>query len=84
MGKGLNMNYPEHEKLKEVQDQSQVIGEFLEWLNYERKYSLCENEIRYDSWLPVSENHQELLAQYFNINLDKLEQEKRQMLESLK
>lgn len=78
------MNYPEHEKLKEIQDQSQIIGEFLEWLNYEKEYSLCECENKYDRWQPISENHQKLLAQFFNIDLDKLEQEKRKMLEELR
>lgn len=78
------MKYPEHEKLKEVQEQSQIIGEFLEWLEFEKNYCLCECENKYDRWLPVSENHIKLLGQYFNIDLNKLKQEKRQMLESLK
>lgn len=32
--------YPEHEKLKKIQDKSQMIGFFLEWLTGE--YRLCQ------------------------------------------
>lgn len=32
--------YPEHAKLKRVQDQSQVIGDFIEWLN-RNNYSIA-------------------------------------------
>lgn len=34
--------YPEHEKLDEIKDQSQAIGEFLEWLGREKSIELCE------------------------------------------
>jgi len=78
------MQYPEHEKLKKVQDKSQTIGEFLEWLGYEKDYAICEIEERYQRYYPISINHQKLLGQYFDIDLDKLEKEKRQMLETLK
>ena len=76
--------YSEHEKLEKINDQSQIIGEFLEWLNYEKGYCLCENLGKLEHWHPVSENHEKLLSQYFNIDLNKLEQEKRQMLEKLR
>ena len=36
------MKYPEHEKLKKIQDQSQIVGEFLEWLSCEHEYFICE------------------------------------------
>jgi len=78
------MKYPEHEKLQKIQDKSQTIGEFLDWLGYEHEYFICEKSGKYQEWYPISQNHQKLLAQYFDINLDKLEQEKKQMLEALK
>lgn len=31
-----NKEYPEHEKLSKIQNQSQSIGEFLEWLKTEK------------------------------------------------
>jgi len=86
------MNYPEHEKLKEVQDQSQIIGEFLEWLR--SKYELCEFKDEcsecmdcgetVEGYYPINFNIEKILANYYEIDLDKLEQEKRKMLESLK
>jgi hypothetical protein len=82
--------YPEHDKLQTVSDKSQVIGEFIEWLTSE-KIELCKwQESRNDehaftpsgfyTWLASTE---EILAKYFNINTQKLETEKRQMLAEL-
>lgn len=36
--------YPEHEKLEAVKDESQTIGEFLEWLLSEHGVTLCRYE----------------------------------------
>lgn len=85
------MNYPEHEKLKEVQDQSQIIGEFLEWLR--GKYELCEfkdecsecfecGEV-VEGYYPIAFNIEKILADYYDVDLNKLEQEKREMIKSL-
>lgn len=35
------VTYPEHEKLEAVAETSQQIGEFLEWMNQDRGWSLC-------------------------------------------
>lgn len=76
------LKYPEHEKLILVQDQSQSIGEFLEWLTNEKGLSFCSfdeggvNEAYY--------SNQELLAEYFGIDLYKIEQEKKQMLKEIR
>ena len=32
---------PEHDKMHLVKEKSQVIGEFLEWLESKKKFSLC-------------------------------------------
>lgn len=61
--------YPEHEKLSAIQDQSQQIGMFLDWLQETYPYESAE--------LP---RIQKLLAEYFEIDEDKLEEEKRLML----
>jgi hypothetical protein len=81
------MNYPEHEKLKKVSDKSQTIGEFIDWLQNEANYvigqyktSKVDREILY----PAHEGTQELLAKYFNIDLQKIEDEKRQMLKEIR
>jgi hypothetical protein len=36
------MNYPEHEKLDKVKDQSQTIGEFLDWLDAVKLYRIAK------------------------------------------
>ena len=86
------MKYPEHEKMKEVQEDSQIIGEFLEWLKSEYELCIfregidnclaCEEEI--DGYIPVSLKIEKILADYYDIDLDKIEKEKRQMLEEIK
>jgi len=87
---------PEHEKLHKVQEKSQAIGEFLEWLQGEKKYTICEwletnGEIDEESgdWVHsrytrIMERVEQLLAEYFDINLDVLESEKRAMLDELR
>lgn len=70
----------EIEKLIDVSSESQVIGEFLDTCGY----FLCEQtggEVR--PFMPVSLSIEELLAEYFGIDLKKLEDEKRALLEQL-
>jgi hypothetical protein len=83
------MNFPEHDKLSKIRDESQVIGEFLEWLYDEKEVILCK--VRGDEYAdtyglhsPVNLNTQDLLADFFEIDLTKLEQEKQQMLDALR
>ncbi len=80
------MKYPEHEKLEKIRDKSQLIGEFLEWLNEEQHLFICEEDTgSYENaFVLFSFSNEVLLARYFDIDLDKLEQEKRQMLKELR
>lgn len=81
--------YAEHEKLNQLDGENQVIGAFLEWLN-NIGYHLCENldypteEDPESGMVHIRENTEQLLAKYFSIDLDKLEQEKRQMLDEIR
>ena len=119
--------YPEHEKLMKIADKSQVIGEFLEWLSFEKGAVLhhwveddfeetcggtmfhgCidgkrayEDELvasgidcmecggtgkvtkRFAGWMDVGRT-QDLLAEFFEIDQNKIEQEKRAMLEVMR
>ena len=63
--------FPEHEKLQEIKNQSQIIGEFLDWLEdrgislcvYEESDNLCDG---FDpSYYRICTNAEKLLAQYF-------------------
>lgn len=79
------MNYPEHDKLTLVKERSQEIGQFLEWMQDEKEWVICEREPTYrQSYYPVGLNMNQLLAEYFEINLDVLEKEKLSMLEELR
>jgi hypothetical protein len=80
-------DYPEHDKLSAVKDKSQAIGEFLEWLDYEKNYSVCsltEGRNGDGEYSPIFTSTEKLLAEFFNIDLNKLEQEKRKMLNELR
>ena len=69
--------YTEHAKLAKISDKSQVIGAFLEWLPH-GGYVLARNEP--DGIIPTWDI-QGVLAKYFGIDQDKLENEKRAMLD---
>ena len=81
------MKYPEHEKLKEVQEQSQAIGDFLENMEY-KGIELAEWGHYFKgapkSLVPIHKSRQTILAEYFGIDLKKLEQEKQQMIEEMR
>lgn len=71
--------YPEHDKMHAIKDQSQAIGEFLEWCG-ERRWQLVDM----DTDFPVRKRTEELLAEFFEIDLKKVEEEKLAMLASLR
>ena len=74
----------EHEKLHRVKDRSQQLGEFLEWLR-DHGYEICENTGRkYVQYEPVRKNVTQWLAEFFEIDLAKLEEEKEVMLAELR
>lgn len=87
--------YPEHEKLAKVHDKSQAIGEFLEWLADERDFVLAVRHqhtedciedcgARRGELIPLAIPVHKLLAEFFDIDEDKLDDEKRAMLEELR
>jgi len=88
---------PEHEKLKKVAERSQVCGEFLEWLRQEKDVRLVtvhrHTEVCYGgdgalecglsagAYEPYNMYIQALLAEFFEIDQEKLEAEKVALLE---
>ena len=76
------MTYPEHDKLKKVQGNSQAIGEFLDWLVQEKRIFLATS-IDGDFY-PAHQNNIKLLAEYFDIDLTILEEEKSMMLQTIR
>ena len=80
----------ELEKLDQARHNgSQEQGEFLEWLQ-ERGivlmswYTWEEDGSSHSDWRNHHRSHQELLADFHGIDLVKLEQEKREMLEKIR
>ena len=76
-------DYPEHQKMKAITEQSQVIGEFLNWL-FSSGAVLAHYPEQLDELMPRNMNIQNLLAAYFDINLEKIEIEKQQMINELR
>lgn len=78
-------SYPEHEKLAKIGDQSQTVGEFLEWLTGTKGWTLAHVPDYYESTLvPVSYTITTLLAEFFDIDQTKVEAEKRAMLDEMR
>jgi len=78
--------YPEHDKMHLVKDKTQFMGEFLEWLQTEQEIVFGEyTDKNPDTLFPISHRSvEEWLALYFDINLNKIEEEKLQMLKKLR
>lgn len=91
-----DQQFPEHEKMHAVKSRSQSIGEFLEWLRSEKGYVICERLRTSDGdeeeedddadyeLVPANLGITKLLAEFFKIDLEKIEAEKRQMLDQLR
>ena len=78
---------PQHDKLQGVHEFSQAIGEFLEWAETQgwhlgewRKINSFGDELMH----PVGLGKSKILAQYFDIDLVILEEEKLAMLEQIR
>ena len=75
-------DYPEHDKLTAVADQTQAIGEFIEWL--EGKGIFLARYVEGSNFPRHVHGFRILLAEWAGIDENKLEAEKRQMLASLR
>lgn len=79
--------YPEHAKVRAVQEESQSIGNFLDWLSAEHGVTLCRKDPAYTGdfspYEAIRERFEQTLAAYFGIDLDRLEAEKQSILDDL-
>lgn len=80
----------EMQKVLQHQDEAQAIGDFLEWL-FGQGVMLCSRtgDVRAvhnagtrfsEGFVPISRSIEQLLAMYFGIDLDKLQQEREEVL----
>ena len=80
---------PECDKMIAVKNKSQPIGEFLDWLQNEKGFCISEWSGKADEngdeyLLPVHKSIEQWIADYFNIDLNKVEQERRAVLDYLR
>jgi hypothetical protein len=81
--------YPEHAKLRQVYDASQAIGDFLEnspyvlaqWVPDEERDGVRSRSQHLE---PVTLPVEKILAAFFVIDLDKIEAEKRALLDTMR
>ena len=93
------MSYPEHDKLELISGKSQAIYDFLEWLMGEKGLSLGEwvevesltgrklqnrNGEPIMRFMPAARDKRKLLAEFFELDLNKIEDEKRAMLDEMR
>lgn len=75
------MNTPELDKMIAVKSESQAIGGFLDWLQNEKNRSICEMDPEQGEYYPVYKSIEAMLAEYFEIDLNKIEHERTAILE---
>lgn len=78
----VHIETPECDKLRKVTHKSQIIGEFLAWLQDEKGLVICDLED--NEYLPYGSSINQMLADYFEINLDKVEREKQAILDGIR
>lgn len=82
----------EVEKFSAAKEEAAIISDFLDWLNDEAGYALCkwENFVRHsdaefdytpEGWSQIRISYEQLLANYFEIDLKKLEEERQEILD---
>jgi hypothetical protein len=77
---------PELDKMTEVHEKSNVIGGFLDWLQNSRdpRLFICELDQDAEQFYPPNLSIEKLLAEYYNIDLNKVEKERRDLLDYIR
>ncbi len=71
---------PMLEKMKSVKEDSQKLGSFLDWLMNDQGYALAKMD-KYGELMPIYDSIEVILAEYFEIDLNQAEDEKRALLD---
>jgi hypothetical protein len=78
---------PEHERLaeaKKTDDATTLVGQFFDWLKEEKHYVIAKYADDADELMPIFEPVNRLLAEFFGINENALESEKRALLDHMR
>lgn len=74
---------PECDKLHAIKEKSQAVGEFLEWLCQTKGVFLVSFGEDGEKMCYFQYNREQLLAEFFEIDLNKVEEERQAILEEL-
>lgn len=77
---------PQLDKMRSVKEDSQKLSTFIDWLT-EQGMPICEKitDDRYGAEMaPITISIERLLARYFEIDLNKVEDERRSLLDELR
>ena len=77
-------NTPELDKMRAVSEQSQIIGEFLDSMPYVLTEWKNVEGFRDPMLVPASKSIVQILAEHFGIDMNKVEQERRMLLEEIR
>jgi len=79
---------PTLDKILELREQSQIVGEFLDWLGEQGihlgRYPTRSDGSSSDFMLPIFEGHDALLHRFFGIDPEAEESERRAVLEHVR
>lgn len=87
---------PMLDKMSVVSEKSQAIGEFLDWLQEEKEYSIRElrtlvkdrpawnDQVEVTEWLPIRQSTESLIAEFFGIDMAQADSERRVLLERVR
>jgi hypothetical protein len=76
---------PELDKMSAIHKESNAIGGFLDWIgSRDPPLYLCECAREEEAFFPVYPNIEKLLAEFYQIDLNKVEEERRLLLEMVR
>ncbi len=90
----MEIKLSELEKMRQSQNASHVLTAFIDWM-YENGYAVCRwqdltrhsdeiGDLSPEGWFPKHNSHEQLLADFFDIDMKKVEEERRVLLESIR
>jgi hypothetical protein len=74
----------ELDRLAEHHDESMIISNFIDWLIDEDGKEICKFHADDDAYYPIRKNGETLIAKYFDIDMVKVEKERRALLEKIR
>lgn len=75
--------YPEHDKLRAIKGDNDIIASFLEWLQDKKTPLVLCDYTPHTELHPTRFSIEQVLAIYFDIDLKKLSDEKDRMVEAM-